>query len=115
MSKKIGYSKTFPHLVNGTWEKIWIEEEVPDETDTRQTLYGLKKQVTDFFFESNKADEKKAEVKVERPKDIEQGIIFDINNCNDAAVLQKTYHLLARNNQAVGEAYENQLKKLTNE
>ena len=61
MTKKIGYSKTYPILNIGVWEKIWIEEEVPEEADTRKVLYDLKKQVENFHYESNKADEKKSE------------------------------------------------------
>lgn len=100
---KIAYSKTFPVSINGTWEKIYLEADVIEGEDVRQCLYALKKQVTDFHFESNKAAEKEADVK--------GNILDDIISCQTLKVLE-SYKMLIKNKPELETAYNNKLKEL---
>lgn len=123
MTKKIGYSKTYPILNIGVWEKIWIEEEVPAEMDSRTVLYGLKKQVESFHFESNKADEKKAQQELEERRNkgitaheysvIAKAPIEDqIKSCNEIKVLE-SYKFIVKGKPELEQVYNNRLKELT--
>jgi hypothetical protein len=122
---KVGFSKTFPHLVNGTWEKNWLEEDLTTQLDwinlsdediskvianVRKLQYALKKQVESFHFESNKADEKKAEKITEETK---PGNIVDaINSCKELKVLEG-YRLIVKGKPEFEKVYNNRLKELT--
>lgn len=59
---KCAYSKTFP--ISQYFEKIYLEAELNEGDDVRKELYNLKKQVNDFFYESNAAMEKQMGTKV---------------------------------------------------
>lgn len=119
LTKKLGYSKTYPILNIGVWEKIWIEEEVPIEADTRKCLYELKKQVENFHFESNKADEKKAEEKrnelkssMEITPEGDTYIGEQIKSCKEIKVLE-SYKFIVKGKPELETAYNNRLKELT--
>lgn len=58
-TKTVTYSKTFPLTKEGAYEKIIVERELFEGDDERKELYEAKRIVTDFHFESNKAEEKK--------------------------------------------------------
>lgn len=120
MTKKIGYSKTYPILSIGVWEKIWIEEEVPEETDTREVLYELKKQVENFHYESNRADEKKKEVSPEAAyfttddMQVPEITLEDqIKSCKSKSTLEKTYKFIIKGKPELETIYNNRLKELT--
>lgn len=82
---KVGYSKTYPVSSNGTWEKIWLEDESimmnPDLStctdeelegvikNVRKIQYALKKQVESFHYESVAAAEKQMGTRVSSPVD----------------------------------------------
>lgn len=116
---KVGFSKTFP--LQQYYEKIWMEAELNDEDDERQSLYALKKKVEDFFFESKGVVEKQKEklpfeegyvapqgtTTVSR----EQAIINQINEVTDLKVLE-SFALLAKNNETIKDAYDFKLKQL---
>lgn len=121
--KKVGYSKTFPILTSGQWEKIWIEDEVTgSEEDARKMLYSLKKQVENFHYESNKADEKKAEVKINfyTPSSVDNGDRNDGNltlseqimSCKELKVLD-SYKFIVKGKPELEEVYNQKLKELT--
>lgn len=112
---KVSFSKTFP--IGLCYEKIFLEAEITEEDDPRQCLYTLKKKVEDFFYESNKAM-KKEHIEPEspsednkRPKGIVEGIIYDIQNCTNADVLE-TYKFLIKKYPQAQKAYEMQEAKL---
>lgn len=123
---KIGYSKTFPVIGKDQWEKNWLEDDVILNIDylnltdadiekamlnIRKVQYALKKQVNDFFYESNKAAEKQAKEDSDTPKSQEDKIIAQIKGITDIKVLEG-FLLLARKYPNVQLAYNEQQLKL---
>lgn len=112
---KVGYSKTYPIASNGTWEKIWAEEEFEGSIeDARKRWYAQKKEVENFHFESNKAAEKQEKEVEESPKTTEAKIIAQIYGCTDLKVLE-SFRLLSNNYKSVKAAYEQRQLKLKNQ
>ena len=114
---KAGFSKTFPY--QQYFEKIWLEAELNEGDDERQVLYELKKTAENFFYESKGAAEKqKAETGFIdwssdlKPKSQEETIIEGIQSCTELKVLQ-SYELIAKNNPAIKEAYDNKYLELS--
>lgn len=111
---KIHYFFTAPN--NMHWNKIGAEAELVDGDEIRQSLYKLKKEVESFFYESKAAAEKEKELlpfEKPRPESREQAIIQDISTCPDLKTLE-AYRLIAKNNQAIQEAYETKFNELQN-
>lgn len=52
------------------------------------------------------------EVKIQRPSNATEGIIFDIDSVTDIKVLG-SYKLMAKTNPAINQAYQNKLKELS--
>lgn len=113
---KIGFSKTFPTGVY--FEKIFLEAEVIEGDDIRQSLYALKKEVEQFHYQSVAAAEKQMGTQVniveenKNPKSQEETIIEGINSCTEITVLH-SYSLIAKNNHQIQEAYDNKLLELS--
>lgn len=114
---KIGYSKTYPLLSSGCFEKIWLEDEIEftDMEAVRQAQYALKKQVENFHYESNKAAEKQAQIQEDNdtPKSQEDKIIAQIKTMKDLKSLE-SYKLLSRTYPGIQTAYNEKLKELSN-
>lgn len=110
--KLIGYSHTY--MIGTTdFEKIWYEGELEEGDDIRQCLYKAKKIVSDFHFESNKADEKKKEIaKQGKAQEVKPTTVEDINSCKDLTVLH-TYRLIVKSNPVLQKAYDEMYKKLS--
>lgn len=114
---KLGYSKTFPNVSNGEWEKVWVEEEFEGTLEQARTRwYAQKKEVENFHYESKAHDAKvAAETPIqqkEEPQSTEAKIIAQIYGCSDLKVLE-SFKLLSQNNKAVKAAYEQQFEKLS--
>lgn len=112
---KAMFSKTFP--IGIYFEKIFLEAELTDQDDVRKCLYDLKRQVENFHFESNKADEKK----IEKEKVVEEtklpltkvvDLIKEINFCKDYSVLEKTHKYIASTDTDLQIAYDKRLEEL---
>jgi hypothetical protein len=125
---KIGYSKTYPIIVNGQWEKNWLEDDLPLNLDlinctdeeiekamlnVRKIQYALKKQVESFHYESNKAAEKKAQENEPAVIDGTAMAIAEIMLCKNLEELE-TYKLPSTQSNAVRAAYNQKLKQLRN-
>jgi methionine synthase I (cobalamin-dependent) len=112
---KIGYSKTYPLLSSGCYEKIWLEDDIDIETfnieEIKQYQYRLKKAVENFHYESNKASEKSLQTVKEEPQSQEAKIIAQIYSCKELKVLE-SYKLIAKNNESIQAAYNQQYEKL---
>lgn len=116
---KVSYTKTYPIPSTGVWEKIFVEAELEPGDDARFCLYNCKKIVENFHFESNKADEKKANgnvgefkieyvsTDIEKPSTLSKvaSIIKDIGTVTDLKVLE-SYHFIARNDADIQAAYD---------
>lgn len=111
---KAHYFHTFPNPTTGQWQKIGLEAELNEIDDYKKCLYDLKRLVTDFYYESNKAAEKQAqEQKKEEPQTQEAKIIAQIYAASDLTVLE-SFKLLAKNHKSIQAAYEQRLNQLLN-
>lgn len=102
--KTVGFSKTYA-LPGGGFQKQWIEAELEDGDNPKDSLYKCKREVEGFFFESTKSEDKKLE---KLPK---TDLISDIKSCKDPKVLQ-SYKLLVKNKPELQEAYNEKEKEL---
>jgi hypothetical protein len=111
---KIGFSKTFP--TGPYFEKIFLEAEVIEGDDIRQSLYALKKEIEQFHYQSVAAEEKQMGTVTEAVitgKSQEQTIIEGINSCTELKVLE-SYRLIASgSNREISHAYNLKLKQLS--
>jgi hypothetical protein len=117
---KVGFVETFP--VGDKWQKVIMEAELVEGDDPRKCLYELKRQVEDFFYESNGAAKKQGVVAesnrfITEPPPYEEQKPFDIieaiNSCTDPKVLE-SYRLLANKNTEHRTIYLTKMIELTN-
>lgn len=114
---EVSFTETFPIYSDGRevrWQKIYCKAKLDAEDDRRQALYDCKKTVQSFFFESNKADEKKAEVKKEPSVigTIAPSMEEQINSCTEIKTLE-SYKFIVKNKPEWEKIYNNRLKELT--
>lgn len=127
---KVGFSKTFPVYGKEEWEKNWLEDDIPmpenliDLSDEeiekymlkiRRIQYALKKQVESFFYESTKADQKREEeLKTKNIEPIIGVTPEEIYSCKEIEGEDglKSYKAIAKTNQELQKAYDEQFKKL---
>lgn len=107
---KIAFTGTFPITSSGRFEKIYLEAELTDEDNIKNSLYSLKRQVSDFFYESNKAAEKQAQPE-STPIAKVADLIQQIKTCTELKVLE-SYQFIVKNDPDMQTAYDNKLKEL---
>jgi hypothetical protein len=105
--KDIFFSETFP-LSNGHYQKIGATVEIEGDDDPKKALYTAKQLITNFFYESNKAAEKKEQT----VDDVKRDLKTDIQSCTTLKVLE-SYRMIVRNNPEMQEIYNQQKEKLT--
>ena len=115
---KCGFSKTFP--TGPYYEKIFLEAEVIEGDDIRQSLYALKKQIEQFHFESQAAAEKQMGTQVTDVKENSilkvAELIQQINSCTgmegDKGLL--SFKFVVVGNLSLQNAYDNKYSELNN-
>jgi hypothetical protein len=107
--KDIFFSETFP-LSNGHYQKIGATVEIEGDDDPKKALYTAKQLITNFFYESNKAAEKKEQ---EISADAKISLSEQISTVTDLKVLD-TYKMLVRNDPDANKAYREKLIELSN-
>lgn len=122
----VGYIETFP--IGSGWQKIPLEAEIEITTDllnctdeeldaymvkVRRLQYAFKKQVQNFFWESNKLAEKEAKKMPDNiPDEIMKGIA-DILAAPTLEQLKAEFWLVSKTNLQYTEAYKKREKQLT--
>jgi hypothetical protein len=117
------FFETFPIPTSERWQKIVLKASIEENEDVRQCLYSLKKQVESFFYEANKADEKKAEEAKKQKNPVnevyedmslsnEEMLVKQIKSCNEIKVLE-SYKFIVKGKPELEIAYNNRLKELT--
>lgn len=114
---KAHYFHTFPNPTTGQWQKIGLEAELNEIDDYKKCLYDLKRLVTDFYYESNKAAEKQYEQKKESGSEQktlsrEQQLVESIKSCTDLKVL-KIYETTSKKYPESEIAYQEKLLELS--
>ena len=87
-----------------------MEAELTTDDNVRSSLYSLKKQVSDFFYESNKAAEKEAKGESTPITKVAE-LIQHIKTCTELKVLE-SYKFIAKKDPDLQSAYDNKLKEL---
>jgi len=116
---KVGFTGTYPS--GAIWQKIMMEADLMPEDDPRKCLYELKKQVEEFFYESNGSAKKQAAIiesseYATNPTEEQlqlPDMISQINSCTEVKVLE-SYKLIARTNPEWNKAYLAKMIELTN-
>ena len=122
----VGYIETFP--IGSGWQKIPLEAEIEITTDllnctdeeldaymvkVRRLQYAFKKQVQNFFWESNKLAEKEAKKMPDNISDEIMKGIADILAAPTLEQLKAEFWLVSKTNLQYTEAYKKREKQLT--
>lgn len=121
---KIGFAKSYEMISYGlkVWEKRWLEDDLEIKTlDDIDQVWDEFRAKCDSNNKKNNpslivldSEEKRYINGKQSPKEeAEVGVIQAINSCTELKVLE-TFQKLAKSKPEFQEAYDNQLKKLTN-
>lgn len=109
----------------GHWRKYELAADITENEDEREVARILTNDIQIMHRENNPGlhvelgyvgasvtCQSQPNIIAERPSNTMEALIFDINSCTELKVLE-TYHLLAKKNPSIQEAYDKKLKELS--